>query len=334
MSGQERISVIVPVYNGAATLAGCLDALYASRYPDFEVVVVDDGSKDATRQVAARYPCQILALPQNQGAAQAKNEGARVATGEILFFTDADVHVRPETLGWVAEDLRDPDVTGVVGLLADSCPHTNFASQFKNLWMHFTYRRQPRRVGLFFTSAAAIRRAIFVQEGGFDAHYRGASITEDIEFGQRLLSCGYQIVMDKRLAVEHDKHYTAGEVLRTDMLRARGLTQTFIRNRLTPEKRAHYASVPWFFGAGVLCMGLATVSLILALVFGSANWLLGTAGLTLVALVLNAPFLLALGRWRGPLFLLRSAGFTLVDLYASGLGIALGFYDFVRGRQY
>lgn len=334
MSGQERISVIVPVYNGAATLAGCLDALYASRYPDFEVVVVDDGSKDATRQVAARYPCQILALPQNQGAAQAKNEGARVATGEILFFTDADVHVRPETLGWVAEDLRDPDVTGVVGLLADSCPHTNFASQFKNLWMHFTYRRQPRRVGLFFTSAAAIRRAIFVQEGGFDAHYRGASITEDIEFGQRLLSCGYQIVMDKRLAVEHDKHYTAGEVLRTDMLRARGLTQTFIRNRLTPEKRAHYASVPWFFGAGVLCMGLATVSLILALAFGSGNWLLGAAGLTLVALVLNAPFLLALGRWRGPIFLLRSAGFTLVDLYASGLGIALGFYDFVRGRQY
>jgi glycosyltransferase involved in cell wall biosynthesis len=334
MSGQERLSVIVPVYNGAATLAGCLDALYASRYPDFEVVVVDDGSKDATRQVAARYPCQILALPQNQGAAQAKNEGARVATGEILFFTDADVHVRPETLGWVAEDLRDPNVTGVVGLLADSCPHTNFASQFKNLWMHFTYRRQPRRVGLFFTSAAAIRRAIFVQESGFDAHYHGASITEDIEFGQRLLSCGYQIVMDKRLTVEHDKHYTTGEVLRTDLLRARGLTQTFIRNRLTPEKRAHYASVPWFFGAGVLCMGLATVSLILALVFGSADWLLGAAGLALVALVLNAPFLLALGRWRGPLFLLRSAGFTLVDLYASGLGIALGFYDFVRGRQY
>ena len=150
MSGQERISVIVPVYNGAATLAGCLDALYASRYPDFEVVVVDDGSKDATRQVAARYPCQILVLPQNQGAAQAKNEGARVATGDILFFTDADVHVRPETLGWVAEDLRDPEGNGCGGPLGGQCPHTNFASQFKNLWMHFTYRRQPRRVGLFF----------------------------------------------------------------------------------------------------------------------------------------------------------------------------------------
>jgi glycosyltransferase involved in cell wall biosynthesis len=334
MEGQERISVIVPVYNGAATLAGCLDAVYASQYPDFEVVVVDDGSKDATREVAARYPCRVLALPQNQGAAQAKNEGARPATGEILFFTDADVHVQPQTLSWVAEALRDAEVAGVVGLLAESCPHPNFASQFKNLWMHFTYRRQPRRVGLFFTSAAAIRRSIFVQEGGFDVHYRGASITEDIEFGQRLLSRGYQIVMDQRLTVEHDKHYTVGEVLRTDLLRARGLTQTWIRNRITPEKRAHYASVPWFFGAGVLFMGLATICLLFALVFGSARILLGAVGLVLVALALNGPFLLALGRWRGLLFLLQSAGFILVDLYASGLGVALGFCDFVRGRRY
>jgi len=334
MPTQERISVIIPVFNGATTLAGCLDALYASRYPDFEVVVVDDGSNDATRQVASRYPCRILALPQNKGSAQAKNEGSRVATGQILFFTDADVHVQPETLAWVAEDMRDPDIAGVVGLLANTCPHANFASQFKNLWMHFTYRRQPRQVGLFFTSAAAIRPSIFAQEGGFDAHYHGASITEDIEFGQRLLSRGHHIVMDQRLTVEHDKHYTLGEVLRTDLLRARGLTQTWIRNRLTTEKRAHYASVPWFFGAGVLCMGLATMALILALALGSMNWLLGAAGMVLAALALNAPFLLALARWRGLLFMLRSAAFILVDLYASGLGIAMGFYDFVRGRQY
>jgi len=334
MGGQARISVVVPVFNGAMTLAGCLDALYASRYPDFEVVVVDDGSTDATREVASRYPCRLVALPRNEGAAQAKNHGAQIATGEILFFTDADVHVQPQTLSWVAEVLGDPEVHGVVGLLAQSCPHSNFASQFKNLWMHFTYRRQPRRVGLFFTSAAAIRRSVFLQEGGFDSHYRGASITEDIEFGQRLLSRGYQIVMDQRLAVEHDKHYSVGEVLRTDLMRARGLTQTWIRNRLTPDKRAHYASVPWFFGAGVMCLGLATVAALIALVLGDARYLWGVAGLALAALALNGPFLLALGRWRGPLFLLQSAGFILVDLYVSGLGIALGFWDFARGRHY
>jgi len=170
----------------------------------------------------------------------------------------------------------------VVGLLAETCPYTNFASQFKNLWMHYTYRRQPRRVGLFFTSAAAIRRPIFVQEGGFDRHYAGASITEDIEFGQRLLSRDYFVVMDQRLTVEHQRRYTLNEVLRTDLFRARGLTQTWLRNRASATKRAHYASVPWYFGAGVLALGLATLFLLLALLLW-ATWPLAGAGLSALA---------------------------------------------------
>ena len=334
MKEAAHITVIVPVYNGAATLAGCLDALYASTYEDFDVIVVDDGSTDATAETASRYPCRLLSLPENMGAAQAKNEGAQVAQGDILFFTDADIHVQPDSLSYVAESLSDAQVDGVVGLLAETCPYANFASQFKNLWMHFTYRRQPRRVGLFFTSAAAIRRPIFLQEGGFDRHYAGASITEDIEFGQRLLSRDYFVVMDQRLTVEHQRRYTLGEVLRTDLFRARGLTQTWLRNRVSATKRAHYASVPWYFGAGVSALGLATLFLVLAL-FLWATWPLAGAGLAvLAALALNAPFLAALYGWRGLGFGLRSAGALLLDLYASGMGIALGLWDFCTGKRY
>ena len=334
MQRANRVSVVIPVHNGAATLSACLEALLASVNGDDEIIVVDDGSTDATRQVAARYPCQVLALPENIGAARAKNRGAQVASGEILFFTDADVRVQPETLSYVVQDLDDADVDGVVGLLGKTCPYDNFASQFKNLWMYFTYRRQPRRVGLFFTSAAAIRRSIFIQEGGFDTHYSGASITEDIEFGQRLLSRGYQIVLDQRLVVEHDKRYTAGEVLRTDLLRARGLTQTFIRNRVRRGERAHFASVPWYFGAGVAALGMATLLTFLSLLTGRASPLLPAGAVALASLVLNMPFLVALARWRGLGFSMQSATFLLLDLYASGLGIALGIVDFVKGRRY
>jgi len=221
-----------------------------------------------------------------------------------------------------------------VGLLAESCPYTNFASRFKNGWMHFTYRRQPRRVGLFFTSAAAIRRELFLREGGFDSQYTGASITEDIEFGQRLLSHGCVIIMDKRLMVEHNKRYTAGEVLRTDLLRARGLAQTWIRNRQSREGRAHYASVPWYFGAGVLVLGLGTLFLLLAALPGQGWGLALAAACVLLALGLNTPFLAALRGWYGWRFALVSAGFILLDLYVSGLGIALGGYDYIRGQRY
>jgi len=268
-SDLPQVSVIVPVYNGAETLSGCLEALCDSDYGNFDILVVNDGSTDNTIGVASRYPCHLVDLPQNVGAARAKNAGAERATGEILFFTDDDVLVQPDTLSLVVEILSDPDVDGVVGLLSEQCPHGDFASQFKNLWMHFTYRRQPRRVGLFFTSAAAIRRAFFLREGGFDSNYKGASITEDIEFGQRLLSKDYQVVLDQRLTVRHNKRYTMREVLSTDLYRARGLAQTFVRNRLSETPRAHWASVPWYFGAGVAALGVATLWLIVALILGS-----------------------------------------------------------------
>ncbi|MFH1085726.1 MAG: glycosyltransferase family 2 protein [Chloroflexota bacterium] len=334
MTAEPLITVIVPVYNGAATLSGCLEALFASQGVPFEVLVVDDGSTDGTADVARRYPCRLAALGRNEGTARAKNHGAEQARGAILFFTDADIHVPPDALRHVAEDFGDPATDGVVGLLAESCPHANFASQFKNLWMHYTYRRQPRRVGLFFTSAAAIRREIFVGEGGFDARYMGASITEDIELGQRLLGRGYTIVMDQRLTVEHHKRYRAGEVLRTDVLRARGLMQTWLRNRLSGGGRAHYASVPWFFGAAVGALGLATLAALVALILGS-GWAWGASvALAVGALALNSPFLRALQRWRGWAFAARSAGFVLLDLFASGLGILLGLGDFVLGKRY
>jgi len=328
------ISVVIPVYNGATTLAGCLEAVLASDYTAHEIVVVDDGSTDDSRAIASQYSVQIVALEQNLGAARAKNQGVSAAKGSIIFFTDADVHIPPQALSYVAEDMADEKVHAVVGLLADSCPYRNFASQFKNLWMHFTYRRQPERVGLFFTSAAAIRREIFVREGGFDPNYAGASITEDIEFGQRLLAKDYWTLMDQRITVEHHKHYTWQQVLCTDLYRARGLLQTWLRNRANKSERAHYASVPWYFGAGVGALGLAIGLGLLALLFGS-----GTLGVmcglgVTVALALNVPFLVALARWRGPLFGLQSAGFLLADLFVSGLGILLGGLDFLRGKSY
>jgi GT2 family glycosyltransferase len=340
------ISVVVPVYNGEGTLDQCLGALLSAHDDDLEVVVVDDGSTDGTFALAEGWSrrdarCRVVHLPQNAGAAQAKNIGARHASGDLLLFTDADIKVQAEVMGVITECLGDDQVHGVVGLLGQHCPYPNFASQFKNLWMHYTYARQPREVGLFFTSVAAIRRELFLCEGGFDDHYLGASITEDIEFGQRLRAKGYRLVLDKRAAVEHLKHYTAAEVLRTDLLRARGLTLTWLRNHLLPagadgqeaKPRAHYASVPWFFGAGVGAMGLAMLFLLIGLVLGSP-WLWLSLLAVLGALALNIPFLAALTRWRGMRFGLQSAGFLLLDLFVSGLGIALGLFDAARGKRY
>ena len=187
------ISVVIPAHNAARTLGECLQAIRCSNYADYEVIVVDDASTDDTAQVAAEHGCHVTRSPENVGAARAKNLGASETTGDIVLFTDADILLQPDTLRLVAEDFKDPTVAAVVGLLGQRLRYDNFSSQFKNLWMHYTYTRlaagngAERGVGVFFTSIAAIRRSVFLQMGGFDPNYRGASVTEDIEFGQRLL---------------------------------------------------------------------------------------------------------------------------------------------------
>lgn len=335
MSDAPLISVIIPVHNGSRTLRDCLSAVRASDYANYEIVIVDDRSTDDSRQIAESFGCRVVAMEQNIGAARSKNQGAAVARGDILFFTDADVCIQPDTLSRVAHDLADGRRTGVVGLLGTKLPYDNFSSQFKNLWMHYTYRRQPDYVGLFYTSAAAIRAAVFREMGGFDENYAGASITEDIELGQRLLTAGHKIYADKALTVEHLKHYTLGELLRTDFYRAAGLTRTWVRKKLQgPQEEKYYASVPWFFVLGVPLAGIAPLAALAALP-ARTRWLWGVAGGSLAALLaLNAPFLRFLGQERGPLFFLQSCVGVVLDMWASGLGILWAFVTFGRGEQY
>jgi glycosyltransferase involved in cell wall biosynthesis len=338
------ISVVIPAHNAARTLGDCLQAICSSDYAAYEVIVVDDASTDATAQLAAQYGCRVVRLPQNVGAAQAKNVGVQSAKGEIVLFTDADVVLQSDTLRLVAEDLTDPGIAGVVGLLGKKLRYGNFSSQFKNLWMYYTYTRlavseeASRGVGLFFTSLAAIRKEIFLRVGGFDVNYRGASITEDIEFGQRLLSVGLRVRLDGRLQVEHLKHYDWRGLLRTDLQRALGLSKTWLRRKLEPEQRSsgqrYYASVPWFFVLGVPPAWLLLPFALLALWTRQPGWALATLLDYLSILLVNLPFLNALREARGWLFGVQCCLFLPLDLWVSGLGVLWAGIDYVAGDRY
>jgi glycosyltransferase involved in cell wall biosynthesis len=339
------ISIVIPVHNAASTLGECLQAIRGSDYDQYEVIVVDDASTDTSAELATRYGCRVVRLRGNVGAARAKNVGASEAKGDIILFTDGDILLQPDTLRLVAEHLQEPTIAGVVGLLSQKLRYDDFSSQFKNLWMHYTYKRiaagypAERSVGLFFTSIAAIRSGVFARLGGFDTNYEGASVTEDIEFGQRLLSAGCQVHLDRRLTVEHLKQYSLVGLLKTDFERAFGLTKTWLRKRLESRQQAtrqkYYASVPWFFIFGVPLAWLLPVSVVLLLWAGQPWWACGAAMLIYAAILLvNAPFLAELFRARGWLFGLRSCLFLPVDLWTSGLGALWAMTDYLWGHRY
>ena len=116
MSG-PKFSVIIPAYNAAATLARALDSVLAQTYAAHEIIVVDDGSTDASAAVAAGYGDKIRYLRQdNGGVSAARNRGAQAASGDWLAFLDADDWYYPDRLKWHAEWIaRDPALDFLTG---------------------------------------------------------------------------------------------------------------------------------------------------------------------------------------------------------------------------
>ncbi len=106
----DKISVIIPVYNVARYLPQCLDSVLGQDHRDLEVIVIDDGSTDASGaicdQYAARDPRLRVIHQKNAGAAAAKNAGLRIATGEYLSFVDSDDFLEPNVYGFMLEALK------------------------------------------------------------------------------------------------------------------------------------------------------------------------------------------------------------------------------------
>ena len=96
--------MVIPAYNAAGYLEECLKNLSRSTCADFECIVVDDGSTDATAEVARRWGARVLATEGRRGPAHARNLGAKAATAGILFFIDSDVSVYPSTVARMLED--------------------------------------------------------------------------------------------------------------------------------------------------------------------------------------------------------------------------------------
>lgn len=329
---EPTISVVIPAYNAAQTLSQTLAALCAAEPPALEIIVVSDGSTDNTAEIAKSFGVRVIALDKNIGAAAAKNRGAEAARGDILFFTDADIVPSRDAIGKLQAAFQSGKVEGVVGLLDERIPHQNWASQYKNLWMNFTYARfvGAERIGLFYTSVAAMKRATFVGLGGFDENYRGASIAEDTEFGQRAWGKQVPIVLEPDLKVVHLKAYTLGGVLREDFKRAYALTLMRLRKR----GESFFTSVPFFYQLAVPTIYLTVLLFLGALVLQN-SWLVLAAVLGLAMFyLLNASLLSFLLRARGIGFMLRSELFLPGDVFVVGLGMLSAFFNFARGVRY
>ena len=109
-----RVSVIVCTYNGSQTIRDCMEGLARLEYPDFEVIVVNDGSTDQTAQIVSEYPFRLVST-ENRGLSAARNTGMLAATGDIVAYTDDDARPDPHWLQYLAHAFSKYGFAGVGG---------------------------------------------------------------------------------------------------------------------------------------------------------------------------------------------------------------------------
>jgi glycosyltransferase involved in cell wall biosynthesis len=324
------VSIVIPVHNGADSLAACLEHVAKLTPAPLECVVVDDGSCDASMDVARRAGVRLVSSGGCRGPACARNLGARAARGDILFFLDADVLVRPDALSRVlARFAEDPSLDAVIGSYDDEPGSPDFVSQYRNLLHCFIHQSSREEACTFWTACGAIRRQVFLEQGGFCETYTRPCI-EDIELGCRLRHAGRKIRLDKALQVKHLKRWRFWQVLRTDLLdRAVPWTLLILRARSMPVdlnlRWEHRFSVLTLF-AVVGALGLQSL-LALATDLSLLAWSYWTgvvAAFVLLLVALNFRFYRFLAKRKGFWFALRAFPLHCLHFFSSGLGFALG----------
>ena len=277
-----------------------------------EVLVVDDASTDDTSQTAERHGARVIATPENQGPGAARNLGAGIAQGEIIWFVDADVKVNDTAARILAAAFRDSILAAVVGSYDDRPPAGNFFSQYKNL-AHHHYHHQPRKTATgFWSGCGAITARSFADIGGYDAKRFPTPSIEDIEFGYRLGKTGAVIKPLPGLTGTHLKVWRARELLHTEIFkRALPWSRLMLEgDGLVDELNVSIAER----ARAILAFGLLVT--LMAGFFGLSGWWLLGAGM--VVLIANQALLSLFARVNGPGFALAAIGFHQVYyLYSS-----------------
>lgn len=313
---RPTISIVIPCYNSADYLRKCLEGVRKSEVQPHEVIVVDDGSTDESKSVAEEFGAQVFETGGRSGPAKARNMGAREATGDVVYFIDADVVVAPDAIGRIAADFAaDPELSALMGSYDDSPGDPDFLSQYRNLMHHFVHQRARKEACTFWSGCGAMRREVFLEHGGFDESYDRPAI-EDIELGARLFNAGHKMILDRDIQVTHLKKWTFWGLLKADIF-DRGIpwTELILRDRQMPNDLNLQLSQRVSVALAFLLTGMA--------LFGTVYW--GGAFLT----PLFALMFLVLARFWGEAVTSRESRKGLAWTGAIALSICgmLWYYD-------
>ena len=198
-----KVSVVVCAYNAASTLEDTLDGLTTLDYPDYEVIVVNDGSTDETEAIACRYDVQVVSTA-NRGLSAARNTGLDKSAGEIIAYIDADARPDRHWLQYLAGAFQDGDYDAVGGPNISPAGDGAIAECVSNAPGNPTHVMLSDRVAEHIPGCnMAFRREILTALGGFDPRFRVAG--DDVDLCWRIQDAGGKLGFSPAAVVWHHR---------------------------------------------------------------------------------------------------------------------------------
>lgn len=256
-----KYSIIIPAYNSEKTIDSCLKSLIFQPVPKelYEIILVDDGSTDATAKIVQTYPV-IYHYQKNKGPAAARNKGVELAKGEIILFTDSDCV--PDQY-WIQEMvspfIKNDKISGVKGAYKTKQMH--FTARFAQAEFEdrFVLLKQSKFIDMVDTYSAAFKRDVFLEAGGFDPSFPVAN-NEDTELSYRLVSGGHLLVFNPSAFVYHTHPDTLRKYLKIKFWRGYWRLVVYARY---PEKAVKDSYTPAVIKIQTLTMLLVFMLLLL-----------------------------------------------------------------------
>lgn len=203
---KREVSVIIPAYNAEETIEKCLKALVFQDFPKnkYEIIVVDDGSRDRTKEMVKRFRKVKLIEQKHKGPAAARNLGVRHSSGEIILFTDADCVPPRDWIRNMIKPFEDESVVGVSGTYK-TLNKKSLIARFAGYEIADRHKRMEKmeRIDFVGTFSAGYRKNIFLKFRGFYTGFPTSS-GEDPELSFRIAKRGYKIVFNPKAFVYHN----------------------------------------------------------------------------------------------------------------------------------
>lgn len=185
------ISAYIPCYNNASTIGRAIASIRHQTLPVDQLLLVDDGSSDASASIAAALGVEVIAHPRNLGRGAARARAMLGARHELVLCCDGTKIIEPEFVANALPWFGDESVAAVVGSLVQAAPRTvverwRGRHLFKDCRIRMTARRYQ-----FASWGALVRKSAVLAAGNYDHRRRD---NEDGDLGRRLLSLGFQII--------------------------------------------------------------------------------------------------------------------------------------------